>query len=84
VNNDEEAKLIIPRLFLYVTLDRLGRRWTTVITHVTLGVCFVAMAFIPKNMTGLILALFLLAKGSSTAGFSVSNFDLLESHTKDY
>jgi hypothetical protein len=57
-----------------VTLDRLGRRWTTVITHVTLGLSCTILAFIPKDQTGLILGFYLLGKAASSAGFGVFLF----------
>ena len=60
------------RLFLYLTLDRFGRRWITVFTFTTLGICCTTLAFIPKSETNIILGLYLLGKLAGAASFQVS------------
>ncbi len=58
-------------LFLFLTLDRLGRSKTMSITHCTLGVAALILAFIPKSQASAVLAFYLVGKCAAGAGFNM-------------
>jgi nitrate/nitrite transporter NarK len=64
------------RLFLYLTLDRFGRRKMTVFVFSVLGLSCIGLAFVPKTEAAAVLALFLLGRFAGSAGLQVRKSNL--------
>ncbi len=63
-------ELPIP-IILVLTLNRVGRRPMTFLSHLLLGISCLALAFVPKDNSKLTLAFYLLGKGASAMAFSM-------------
>jgi hypothetical protein len=49
-------------LLVFVAMDGAGRRWTLFATQLVLAASTIALAFVPKSMSTLVLVLYLLGK----------------------
>ncbi len=61
-------------LFIYLFLDRMGRRFCIITNEVALGGCCIGMAFLPKDSSTAIYVLYLIGKFSSNVSLSLAWF----------
>ena len=59
-------------IYMFACLDRIGRRFSIILTQVIAGSCCTAMAFIPKSNTAWIMALYLIGRLCSQTSLSIA------------
>lgn len=66
------ALIDIPSVFfVYFFIDRIGRRFSQMLSLATLGACCVAMAFTPKDVSAAVLTLYLIGKYGSSCSMNI-------------
>ncbi len=61
-------------LFIYLLIDRIGRRRIIMSSQTLLGACLVALAFVPKDQSTSILLLYLVGRFSATCSLNTAWF----------
>ncbi len=61
-------------IYILLTIDRMGRKRCIVTALITLGLCCLGMAFVPKSESKIIMGLYLLGRFSSTVTVNTAWF----------
>ena len=61
-------------LFIFLCLDRIGRRFSIIVCQVLVGCCCIVMAFVPKNYSSVIMAMYFLGRICSSTTLTIAWF----------